>query len=298
MNKLTANNITGLLLLDKPLGLTSNAALQQVKRLFNSKKAGHTGSLDPLATGMLPLCFGHATKFSQYLLDSDKTYDVVAKLGEKTTTGDAEGAVIERGDVSTVTEKLIEKALFGFLGESEQIPSMYSAIKHEGQPLYKLARQGIEVPRKPRRITINEITLLHYDAPSVHFVLSCTKGTYVRSLVEDLGVLLGCQGHVAQLRRLKVGGLSADQMVSMEQLESATLEDRMKFIQPIECAVKHFSPVQVPDHGVNKLKQGQTIASPSNQIGMVALYSSEKVFLGLGEIKFGKLFPKKCLTSK
>src|SRR5690606_17073531 len=197
--------------------ITSNGALQTVKRLFAAAKAGHTNSLDPLATGMLPICFGEATKFSQFLLDADKSYRVTARLGVTTETGDADGEVVETRPV-TATPAEIEAALMRFLGPIEQIPSMYSAIKHEGQPLYKLARQGITVERKPRQVTIRRLALLSVDGDDVSFEVDCTKGTYVRSLVEDLGAALGCGGHVTVLHRLSAGPYPASEMLTLDEL--------------------------------------------------------------------------------
>lgn len=203
--------INGILLLDKPLHLTSNGALQRVKRLFGAKKAGHTGSLDPLATGMLPLCFGEATKLSQYLLESDKYYHVVAKFGEKTTTGDAEGEVIETRPTDHLTAEAIQQAVAKFVGVIEQIPPMFSALKFQGRPLYELARQGIEVERKPRQVTIHKLELaLPFEKggqggiSSCTISVHCTKGTYIRTLIEDIGEVLGCGAHVIGLRRTAV----------------------------------------------------------------------------------------------
>ncbi|MGB5440817.1 MAG: tRNA pseudouridine(55) synthase TruB, partial [Gammaproteobacteria bacterium] len=205
--------VNGILLLDKPAGVTSNAALQIVKKLYRARKAGHTGSLDPLATGLLPICFGEATKISGFLLDADKDYLVTCKLGERTTTGDAEGEVEQRRPVERVTEKLVRKAMQGFIGDIEQIPPMYSALKHKGERLYKLARQGIEVERAPRQVTIFEMELTDFSLPEATFRVHCSKGTYVRTLIEDIGEVLGCGAHVIRLRRLGVGPFDSSGMI-------------------------------------------------------------------------------------
>ncbi|MCG8011081.1 MAG: tRNA pseudouridine(55) synthase TruB, partial [Candidatus Thiodiazotropha weberae] len=194
-------NINGVLLLDKPQGMTSNKALQEVKFLYKAAKAGHTGSLDPLATGLLPICFGEATKLSAFLLDADKRYLVKVKLGETTTTADAEGDVVETSDPSGVTEDALRETMAEFLGEQQQLPPMYSAIKHNGERLYKLARQGIEVEREPRTIHIHGIDLLSFDLPEFEMDVRCSKGTYVRTLAEDIGKRLGCGAYVSGLRR-------------------------------------------------------------------------------------------------
>ena len=200
--------VNGILLLDKPPTMSSNRALQTVKHLFAARKAGHTGSLDPLASGLLPVCFGEATKFCQYLLSADKTYLVTMRLGIRTDTGDTEGEVISERPVPEVTSAILEKIFDQFRGEIEQVPSMYSALKHQGQPLYKLARQGITVARESRRLTIFRLTVLNFTADSVQFELHCSKGTYVRTLVDDFGEVLGCGAHVTQLRRIGVGAFT------------------------------------------------------------------------------------------
>src|SRR3990167_9071748 len=205
-------NLSGLLVLDKPVGITSNAALQQVKALYQASKAGHTGSLDPLASGMLIICFGEATKFSQYLLDADKTYEVHAKLGEKTTTGDAEGEIVTRQSVPTFSKNEIEKVLENFRGEIRQIPSMYSAIKYQGKPLYEYARAGIEVERQARPIFIYELVLRSIEKQECHLFVHCSKGTYIRTLIENIGDKLRCGAHVAGLRRLSIGKFGPNSM--------------------------------------------------------------------------------------
>lgn len=213
------NKINGILLLDKPLHISSNGALQRVKRLFNAQKAGHTGSLDPLATGMLPICFGNATKLCQYLLDSDKIYVATAKLGEKTTTGDAEGEVIMRRSAEGITLEKLQQVAAMFSGEIQQIPPMYSALKHKGRPLYELARQGIEIERQPRKVTIHELRVEGLEGDVCHFFVKSSKGTYIRTLVEDIGEVLGCGAHVIGLRRLAVVPFENTAMITLPELE-------------------------------------------------------------------------------
>ena len=213
-------NINGILLLDKAIGITSNTALQQVKRLYQAKKAGHTGSLDPLASGLLPLCLGEATKLSSFLLDSDKEYEGTCQFGSKTTTGDAEGDVIETRPVPALSREMLQELCTAFTGEIEQIPPMHSAIKKNGQPLYKLAHQGIEIEREPRAVTVHELTILDIQETAFRFHLRCSKGTYVRTLVEDIGERLGCGAHLSSLRRTAVGPFRLEDAVT----ESALME--------------------------------------------------------------------------
>ena len=217
--------VDGIIVVDKIYGASSNEVLQRVKRLFNAAKAGHTGSLDPLATGVLPICFGEATKFSQYLLDSDKSYRTTMKMGVRTTTGDREGEVVEERPVS-VTRGDVEAILSQFRGEVEQVPSMYSALKHNGRPLYEYAREGIEIERPSRKITVHRLELLDFDGDECVLEVDCTKGTYVRTLVEDIGEALGCLGHVAELKRLKAGPYTEHQSYSLDEL--AQLRDNAR----------------------------------------------------------------------
>lgn len=294
--------VNGILLLDKPAGVTSNGALQIVKRLYGAAKAGHTGSLDPLATGMLPICFGEATKFSQFLLDADKSYLVTAKLGVVTNTGDADGEVVKQSPVN-VDAATITAALMEFVGEIEQIPSMFSAIKHNGQPLYKLARQGIEVERKVRHVTIHRITVLDVRADEVDFEVACTKGTYVRTLVEDLGEKLGCGGHVQALRRLTAGPYPMERMLTLDQLDAikeqgdfAALDQQLL---PLSSSVADWRAVELSDNAAFYLLQGQAVmASDRPREGWVTLYqASDKRFLGVGEIlEDGRIAPRRLVA--
>ncbi|MEN8214397.1 MAG: tRNA pseudouridine(55) synthase TruB, partial [Pseudomonadota bacterium] len=226
-------NISGILLLDKPLNLTSNAALQRVKRFYKADKAGHTGSLDPLATGLLPICLGAATKASAFLLDADKRYLTTVKLGEKTSTADAEGEVIEQRSVEGVTPQRVEEILQQFIGDIEQLPPMYSAVKHKGERLYKLAREGKEVERQPRQITIYSIGLVSLQDDLLELDIHCSKGTYVRTLAEDIGEALGCGGHVAALRRTAVGPYDGSNMVPLEKVERLGLEGDLQALDQL-----------------------------------------------------------------
>ena len=294
--------VNGILLLDKPAGITSNGALQVVKRMFSAAKAGHTGSLDPLATGMLPICFGEATKFSQFLLDADKSYLVTAKLGVVTDTGDADGEVLRTTPVSA-DAAAITAALMEFEGEIEQTPSMFSAIKHNGQPLYKLARQGIEVERKVRRVTIHRISVLGVRADEVDFEVACSKGTYVRSLVEDLGEKLGCGGHVQALRRLTAGPYPAERMLTLDQLgemkEQGGFEAIDEQLLPLSTSVADWPAAQLGDNAAHYLLQGQPVmANDRPRDGWVTLYqASTGRFLGVGEIlEDGRIAPRRLVA--
>ncbi len=295
--------VNGILLLDKPTGISSNHALQKAKRLFRAKKAGHTGSLDPLASGMLPLCFGEATKFSQYLLSADKSYHVRAKLGQRTTTSDAEGEVVSERAVPNYDIADIEKVLMKFLGETQQVPSMYSALKHNGQPLYKLARQGIEVERPARSITVYDLHVLDYHEEVVEFTLHCTKGTYVRTIVDDFGEMLGCGAHVVGLRRLNVGSFQEAEMVSFEMLEAAydeeTPEALDRFLLPVTHATAHFPLVQMEPNTAFYFRQGQAVMVPFPPTdGMVAVTHKNGEFIGVGEVQDdGKIAPRRLVQN-
>ncbi|KAF0806479.1 pseudouridylate synthase [Alcanivorax xiamenensis] len=294
--------LNGILLLDKTDGVTSNGALQMAKRMFAAAKAGHTGSLDPLATGMLPVCFGEATKFSQFLLDADKRYRVTARLGVTTETGDADGEVLETRPVS-VTEAQVLTALDRFLGEIEQVPSMYSAIKHNGTPLYKLAREGITVEREPRKVTIHEIRGARLEGEDLTFEVACSKGTYVRSLVEDLGAALGCGAHVIALRRLSAGPYPEERMITLEQLgllkEQGGFEAIDDLLLPLSTSVADWPRVNLGDNAAYYLRQGQPVmASDRPAEGWVSLYqASTEQFLGVGEVlEDGRIAPRRLVS--
>ncbi|WP_434356709.1 tRNA pseudouridine(55) synthase TruB [Parasalinivibrio latis] len=287
--------VNGILLLDKPTGITSNDALQKVKRIYFAEKAGHTGALDPLATGMLPICFGEATKFSQFLLDSDKRYRVVAKLGERTDTSDADGEVIQTREVK-VNLGLLERCVAKFRGETMQVPSMFSALKYQGKPLYEYARAGIEVPREARPITVYQIDLLRFEGHEIELEVHCSKGTYIRTIVDDLGEMLGCGAHVTALRRIGVSKYPLTRMVTLEQLEALLEQAREQDIQPREL----LDPLLLPlDTAVQDLPesnlipvvagyflQGQPVQVPNApREGFVRVTTGdESKFIGVGEI--------------
>jgi tRNA pseudouridine55 synthase len=296
-------SINGILLLDKPKGLTSNLALQITKRLYNAEKAGHTGSLDPLASGMLPICFGEATKFSQFLLEADKRYQVTAQLGIKTTTGDTEGEVIGEKPIPHLSEEAIEKLFATFIGAIQQIPSMYSAIKQNGQPLYKLARQGIEVTREPRTIQIYSITYLSHNQDSISFAVHCSKGTYVRTLVEDMGEALGCGAHVTELRRLTVGSYQAEQMQTLSHLEelaeNQAREVMDSYLLRVDSAIVHWPELPLSEAAIYYIKQGQPVIAPyAPSSGWVKITRKNGDFLGVGEIlDDGRLAPRRLVQT-
>ena len=298
--------VDGILVLDKPAGLSSNKALQMAKRLYFAAKAGHTGSLDPLATGVLPLCFGEATKFSQYLLDADKAYQSTFVLGTATDTGDAEGQVLAESDASAITESAVAAALEAFEGEIEQVPSMFSAIKQGGQPLYKLARQGVEVERKSRRVVIKELQLLAFrggDKPEVDIYLECSKGTYVRSLAEDLGQALGCGAFVSALRRTRAGPFSIEDSVTLNTLEALKGNEELarmdELLLPADAALGALPLVRLSESGGFYMRQGQPVMvpnAPCDGIVRVALETGE--FLGVGEIlDDGRVAPRRLIVT-
>jgi len=296
----SGRNVRGILLLDKPLGITSNKALQDVKRIFKAQKAGHTGSLDPLADGLLPICFGAATKVSAFLLDADKHYQVRIKLGVTTTTADAEGEVLETKPVDGISESDVQSVLTEFQGDIEQIPPMYSALKHKGERLYKLAREGIEVEREPRPVTIHKITMQDYSTPEFDLDVHCSKGTYIRTLAEDIGAKLGCGAHVAALRRTGVGPYGSDGMVTMEQI-SQLAEDGFsaldELLLPIDSAMASWPEVKLSPDGTFYLKQGQAVLVPNAPTqGMVRIYDANGSFMGAGEIlDDGKVAPRRMM---
>jgi tRNA pseudouridine55 synthase len=308
--------VNGIILLNKGLGLSSNHALQQVKRMFNAAKAGHTGALDPLATGMLPICLGEATKFSQFLLDTDKTYQVTAKLGVRTTTSDADGEVVETNPVN-VTEAELFAACEQFKGPIKQVPSMFSALKHQGKPLYFYARQGIDIPREARDITIFSLSIDRFEADEVDMTVHSSKGTYIRSLVDDIGQLLGCGAYVSKLHRTQVTDYPADKMMTMESLqalrdeidnETADLLDNQTFtemdqlLMPMDSAVKTLDSVEVEQVAEGFFRNG----NPVNFIGsggypedtLIRVYSKDSgLFLGVGFVDTdGKVAPKRSVV--
>lgn len=276
-------NISGLLLVDKPLHLSSNQLLQKVKRLFNAKKAGHTGSLDPLATGMLPICFGDATKFSQFMLNADKGYTATGVLGKTTSTQDSEGEVVEQKSAEHIAEETLKQALKHFLGESMQVPSMYSALKKDGVPLYKLARQGIEVERKARAIYIEQLELLSFDNPYFTIRVRCSKGTYIRNLVEDIGNHLGVGAYVEKLHRDYCSPFDDQSSISLQTLQEAN--QRSDFLMPIATMVSQYSALNLTKEQVNALYYGQIIEIDGqrlNEGSLYQLYDPDLLFIGLG----------------
>ena len=295
--------VDGILVLDKPRGLTSNAALQKIRWLLNAEKAGHTGSLDPLATGVLPLCFGEATKFSQYLLDADKGYETLMHLGVTTATGDAEGEVLERRDVS-VDRDALEAVLSRFRGEISQIPPMYSALKRDGQPLYKLARAGEVVEREPRSVTIGRLDLLSFEPPFARLSVACSKGTYIRTLVEDIGQVLGAGAHVAELRRTQAGPFSLDQAVSLESLEQAHAEGGSealdRFLLPADSGLEHWPLLQLSEHSSYYWLHGQPVRAPqAPNFARVRVQDHEGRFIGSGEVSDdGRIAPRRLIRSE
>ena len=281
--------VDGVLLLDKPQGMTSNEALQRMKQLFHAKKAGHTGSLDPLATGMLPICLGKATKFAQFLLDANKAYYVKGRLGIRTASGDKESQIIAERPVHKITKYLLEKTLSRFCGLIEQIPPMYSALKYKGQPLYKLARRGIKVERKTRQVSIDKLDLLKWGSDFVDLYVHCSKGTYVRTLIDDLGEALGCGAHVIILRRLSVAHCREEQIIPLAQLEQGydkEDEDALDhYLLPLEIMVSHFPVLRLSITDFCE-QQGQAIIVPkmSSMQGFIRLHDADDHFIGIGEV--------------
>jgi tRNA pseudouridine55 synthase len=290
--------VDGILLLNKPKGITSNKILQKLKHHYHAAKAGHTGSLDPLATGMLPICFGEATKFSQYLLDADKTYRVTARMGIKTDTSDAEGEVIETREVH-VTEAQLLQTLEHFRGDIEQVPSMYSALKVDGQPLYKLAREGKTIARAARPVTIYQLDCLSFSDTEFSLEVRCSKGTYIRNLVEDIGEQLGCGAHVTVLERLTVAGFPAGQWHDWDCIEQLTdYAELDALLLPVDTAILHFPAIELADDEADFIRHGQAVNHPDiPDQGLVRLYDKKEQFIGLGQInEDGMLAPKRLIA--
>jgi tRNA pseudouridine55 synthase len=311
-------SINGILLLNKAHGISSNFALQQVKRLYQAAKAGHTGALDPIATGMLPICLGEATKFSHFLLNSDKGYRVVAKLGQRMDTSDSTGEIIETKPVE-VTQKQLMKALDKFRGEISQVPTMFSALKHNGQPLYKLARQGIEVEREARQIHIYSLELIRFEKDEVELNIECSKGTYIRTIVDDLGQLLGCGAHVTELDRTFVADYPTEKMISFDELEKIQInylqgkenskENREKlpqdffdeldtYLLPMDSPILDFQQATLDDDSCNYFCNGNPVVySGLNPDELVRVYDSQQIFLGIAEINHdGMLAPRRLVV--
>ena len=294
--KKTRRDVHGVLLLDKPQGMTSNDALQKVKRIFNAKKAGHTGALDPLATGMLPICFGEATKFSQYLLDSDKRYRVIAKLGQRTDTSDADGQVICTKPVN-VTQTQIDEALSHFRGDILQVPTMFSALKYQGKPLYEYARQGIVIEREARPISVYENQFIQYDFAKQELTLEihCSKGTYIRTIIDDLGELLGCGAHVIYLRRLQVSNYPVDKMISLDELQN--ISEKEPLLMPVDSPLQASRKVVLSESQGKDILLGRTVTVESSvPVETLVRIYMEQQFIGAGTQILNKLSPKRLIS--
>ena len=289
--------INGVLLLDKPHGFSSNQALQKAKWLLQAAKAGHTGTLDPLATGLLPLCFGEATKFAHYLTDADKTYIATMKLGITTNTGDAEGEILETLPVN-ISSVQFREAISAFVGEIMQVPPMYSALKHEGKALYEYARAGVEIERKARAVHIYAIELNSFDQDVAEITVRCSKGTYIRTLAEDIGRSLDCGAHLIGLRRTATANYHISQSISLEAFEAMTADQRIAALLPADSAVENFPAVMLNDDSAYYVRQGQAVwQSGVKQTGFIRLYTAQQQFIGLGEMQpDGKIAPKRLIV--
>ena len=293
--------VNGILVLDKPVGMGSNEALQRVKRLYRARKAGHTGSLDRLASGLLPICFGEATKLSGYLLNADKHYVATFLLGVTTTTGDAEGEVVSRRDVPALSAAVIDRAAARFRGEIEQIPPMHSALKHKGKRLYQLAHEGIVVERQPRRVTIHRFEVPRFDGDTVEVEVLCSKGTYIRTLAEDFGEALGCGASVAALRRIGAGPFVADDMVELATVESMAAQGPQALdapLLPMEAAVSGWPSVRLPEGVAFYLLKGQPVQVPHSPTeGWVRIHTERTGFIGVGEVlDDGRIAPRRLFV--
>jgi tRNA pseudouridine55 synthase len=289
--------IDGVLLLNKPVGITSNAALQKAKWLLNAKKAGHTGTLDPFADGLLPLCFGEATKFSAYLLEADKHYRAVLQLGVTTTTGDPEGEVLDTREV-TVSHADISAVLPRFIGEIEQIPPMHSALKHQGRPLYEYARAGIEIERPPRKVTIRALDLIECDPPRVVLDVQCSAGTYIRTLAQDIGAVLGCGAHLTALTRTVAGGFTLGQAHTLTDLEALEASQRHALLLPADCLVAHLPAIQLDAADAAALCQGRSVPHQTEHQGLTRIYTAAQVFIGLADADAGQLLPRRLIATQ
>ncbi len=293
--------VNGILVLDKPVGMGSNEVLQRVKRLYRARKAGHTGSLDRLASGLLPICFGEATKLSGYLLNADKHYVATFLLGVTTTTGDAEGGVVSRREVPVLSAAAVDRAAARFRGEIEQIPPMHSALKHKGKRLYQLAHEGIVVERQPRRVTIHRFEVPRFEGDTVEVEVLCSKGTYIRTLAEDFGEALGCGASVAALRRVGAGPFTAGDMVELAAVESMASEGLQALdapLLPMEAAVSGWPRVQLPEGVAFYLLKGQPVQVPHSPTeGWVRIHTEPAGFIGVGEVlDDGRIAPRRLFV--
>ena len=288
--------IDGVFLLDKPLGFSSNQALKKIQWLFNAKKAGHTGTLDPMATGLLPICLGEATKFSHRLLDAHKSYIATIQLGITTSTGDQEGEVISEKKV-VVNEAQLKDTLKKFIGDTTQIPPMYSALKFEGKPLYEYAREGIEIERKSRQIKIFDIKLINIEKSIITIEVLCSKGTYIRTLAEDIGQTMGCGAHLKGLERTQTGNFQLSEALSIEALEAMPMASREKALMPIDVLLEELSSIKLNMAELDAIKKGQSIDFMSKNDKEVRLYSPSGQFVGVGQPDLkGRLFPKRLIA--
>lgn len=301
--------VNGILLLDKPLGMSSNGAVQKVKYLFFAAKAGHTGSLDPLATGVLPICLGEATKFTQFLLDADKHYRATFRFGIATASGDADGEIVSENGASALTEVQVESVLSDFRGKLSQVPSMYSALKHQGQPLYKLAREGIEIEREARPVTIYSLELSAFrpgEFAEADVEIHCSKGTYVRTLAEDIGSALGCGAYVSKLHRNMAGPFDESDTITVAELEALReehLAEEMDYLlKPMDAGIKHLMAVDLSEDTAFYFRQGQPVMVPqtyreSEEGDIVRVFEEEGPFLGVGEVTDdGRVAPKRLVV--
>lgn len=294
--KRTWKQVDGVLLLDKPQGMSSNDALQKARRLFSAAKGGHTGTLDPMATGLLPLCFGEATKFSADLLDADKTYEAQVLLGSTTDTGDREGQVTGSWPV-TCSEAEVRALLPRFTGEIQQIPPMYSALKRDGRPLYELARKGQEVERQPRAVTIHSLELLSCPLPGFTLRVTCSKGTYIRVLAEDMGRALGCGAHLTGLRRTRVGPLNLEGAATLAELEAGGEEGRAAFLKPVDSLLASLPAVELQPAEMERFSHGNPVPAPAEMGESARVYGAGRL-LGLGQLKAdGLLWPKRLIAN-
>ncbi|MEO8347217.1 MAG: tRNA pseudouridine(55) synthase TruB [Betaproteobacteria bacterium] len=287
--------MNGVLLLDKPTGLSSNAALQRARRCFDAEKAGHTGTLDPLASGLLPLCFGEATKFAQFLLDASKRYTATVRFGAMTTTGDAEGDVVDTNPVA-LTEADLEAALPAFTGHLQQIPHAYSALKFEGRNLYEYAREGIAVERQPRDIEILELKLLAWISPDAIVDVTCSKGTYIRVLAEDIGRALGCGAHLAGLRRTATGGFGIASAVPLEQLEGMDEASRNASLLPVATLVREMRPLRIADGDAARFRHGGAVPATGLADGPCAAFAGDAL-LGVADVANGLASPRRVVVA-
>lgn len=294
--KIQRRHISGVFLLNKPLGISSNGALQKVRWLFRAQKAGHTGALDPLASGLLPICLGEATKFSHYLLDSVKRYQTTIKLGHSTTTGDVEGEAFLEKEVPELTEEKIKEVLGKFVGDIQQVPPMYSALKKDGRPLYELARQGIEIEREARPIHIFAIELLSFTNDSITLDVTCSKGTYIRVLGEDIAQALNTYGHLTYLHRIQTGQFELIPNYTIEYLESLTEMEREALLLPVYAPIDHFPKIQAPEGRAEYFSRGMESNIDHTAEAQVVVFDGDKC-LGLAEITDKKrLVPKRVLN--